>query len=340
MTDVVARCGGVIEARAPEPPFRYALPDEGRADVIAFLAQSAMVQPEPGFIARVPGVRLFGGGAVISPDGKSVARDVSLDFGKPFSEHWLIGYADFRPPILLAGRTAVVSSALGGGYCHWLLEELPRLLSLTTEAYDTVFAHETMPFTGEAWALGGMKAPAVVPRRLSHFVCEHAVIPSLVAPAGWPTPQLVQTLREFVRPLERPRRDFGEKIFISRENARRRRIANEPALWAELERRGFSKLRLEELTWAEQIAAFSAAKIVVAPHGAGLANLVFSSPGTRVIECFNPAYVDGYFWRLAAVQGLHYRPVVNAPEVPLGCELSANRLDIEVDVDEVLRALA
>jgi capsular polysaccharide biosynthesis protein len=183
-----------------------------------------------------------------------------------------------------------------------------------------------------------VKGRVITPRRLAHYVCEDAVIPSLMAPAGFPSPQLVERIREFVRPLQGAGGGLGEKIFISREKARRRRIVNEAALWKELEGRGFVKVRLEELTWSQQIAAFAAAKIIVAPHGAGLANLVFCEPGSRVVECFNPAFVDGYFWRLAAVRGLDYRPVVGVGE-PLGCELKSNRLDMDVNVAEVVRAL-
>jgi capsular polysaccharide biosynthesis protein len=71
-----------------------------------------------------------------------------------------------------------------------------------------------------------------------------------------------------------------------------------------------------------------------------LANLVFCAAGTRVVECFNRSYVDGYFWRLAAVKKLDYRPIVPHSAEPLGSELSANRFDLDADIPQVLAALS
>ena len=46
--------------------------------------------------------------------------------------------------------------------------------------------------------------------------------------------------------------------------------------------------------WAllEQVDAFAAAQVVVAPHGAALGNLVFCPPGVRVLELFAPRDVN------------------------------------------------
>ena len=79
--------------------------------------------------------------------------------------------------------------------------------------------------------------------------------------------------------------------------------------------------------------------VVVAPHGAGLANLVFCEAGTRVVEFFNRAYVNGNFWRLAALRGLDYRPVVAAGAEPLAQIAAQGREDIVVDVSAVMRAV-
>jgi capsular polysaccharide biosynthesis protein len=105
-----------------------------------------------------------------------------------------------------------------------------------------------------------------------------------------------------------------------------------------LEARGFATVRLEERSWAEQIALFQAARVVVAPHGASLANLVFCAPGTRVVELFARDYVNPCYWRVAALSGLDYRPVVAAgPGVPRE-ERTVNGTDIAVAVGAVLAA--
>ena len=103
--------------------------------------------------------------------------------------------------------------------------------------------------------------------------------------------------------------------------------------------RGFVKVRLEALPWVEQVSAFARAREIVAPHGAGLANLVFCRPGVRVVEVFNTAYVNPCFWRLAALMGLDYRPVATPETEPPACVPRGNRLDIVADADAIVRAL-
>jgi capsular polysaccharide biosynthesis protein len=61
------------------------------------------------------------------------------------------------------------------------------------------------------------------------------------------------------------------------------------------------------MTVAEQIEAFSTARLIVAPHGAALANLVFAGSGAAVIELFPAGYARPDYWKLAnGVPGLGY----------------------------------
>lgn len=318
---------------------------ERLADIVARFGGSRSVVGEASrdFIARLPGGRVFGPGIVLSPDGRSLARDVSNDFGKPFDQHWLLTYRKIRPPVRVDGQTAVVAVTLGAGYCHWLLEELPRLLFLCRgKPITQVIAHGGEPFIREALAAGGLTMRVLEAGRYSHFECEELVIPGLVGSLESPDRCVVEMLAEFTAPLRaRPASSSarGGRLYITRENARRRRVANEGELWSRLEARGFTKVRAEELSWQEQIAAFARAKVIVAPHGAGLANLAFCRPGTRVVELFNRAYVNPCFARLAEINGLDHRAVVAAGAGEPRCDLASGRCDISADWDAVERAL-
>jgi capsular polysaccharide biosynthesis protein len=283
---------------------------------------------------------VFGSGNVLSPDGRSIARDVSEDFGKPFHDHWLITYPRIKPPQLIAGATAVIATTQGVGYSHWLLEELPRLLATDLGGCDAMLANVRERFAVEGLKLHGFAGRLLPVRRDHHLQCEHLIVPSLPGPAGWPTVESVRSVKEFSQNVSgNGERGAGERIFVSRAKARRRRITHEESLWAALEARGFRRILLEERTWPEQIAVFREAKEIVAPHGAGMANIVFSSAGTRVVELFNREYVNPCFWRLAALVEVDYRPVVGAGDGPIANESSANRKDIEADVAQVMRAL-
>ena len=338
------RAGGTVEGRGADGVSRveYALPVHATEEVREFFRPSATVESEPDFVARLPGGRVFGSGNVLSADGRAIARDVSWDFGKAFEEHWLLSYKKIRRPVSLGGTVAVVATTLGAGYSHWLLEEWPRLLALGPSGGGAgkMIVHATQPYARAALALHGWQGEVIEPGRYAHYVCEQLVVPSMQGSEGRPTPEVVARVRAGVAPWpDAGASPGGERIYVTREQARRRRVANEAELWAQLERRGFVKLRLEELTWREQIHAFRRAKVVVAPHGAGLANLVFCEAGTRVVEFFNRAYVNGNFWRLAALRGLDYRPVVAAGAEPLAQIAAQGREDIVVDVSVVMRAV-
>jgi capsular polysaccharide biosynthesis protein len=73
-----------------------------------------------------------------------------------------------------------------------------------------------------------------------------------------------------------------------------------------LDTHGFKKILLEKLSLAERIRIFSSAEAVISPHGAGLANLVFCKPGTKVIEVFNPSYAFPCYWNISKNCGLDY----------------------------------
>jgi capsular polysaccharide biosynthesis protein len=77
---------------------------------------------------------------------------------------------------------------------------------------------------------------------------------------------------------------YPSKIYISRSNASIRRIINEEEIIEILKSYGFVILHLEDLDPSRQAHLFYHANIIVAPHGSGLANLIFAQAGTQVIE--------------------------------------------------------
>lgn len=292
-------------------------------------------------VARLDRGRVFGDGIVVTPDGQSVVRDVSLDFGRAEEGHWLVGDGKMRAPEWVPGVTTVVASALGEGYCHWLLDELPRLLSLPREGRGaTLIAHAESECSGTALALLGWTGAVLEPKRRAYWQCEQLLVPLLPGWTGRATRRQLELVDEFTARLPAVEtRLKGERLFISRSGARRRRVSNEAEVVAALAPMGFEAVRLEELSWAEQVACFRRAKVIVAPHGAGLANLAFCAPGTRVVEGFNRSHVNDCFWQIAALRGLDYQAVVAGGTEPLACDPKANRLDFVLDVPRLLAVL-
>jgi capsular polysaccharide biosynthesis protein len=96
---------------------------------------------------------------------------------------------------------------------------------------------------------------------------------------------------EFLEKREvQPRTGF-ERLYISRASASKRKLINEVEVMHYLHRFGFRSVTLETMPVTEHARLFASAKAVVAPHGAGLTNLMFCQPGTKVIEIFSPNHM-------------------------------------------------
>ena len=111
-----------------------------------------------------------------------------------------------------------------------------------------------------------------------------------------------------------------------------------------LARHGFEKVRPEQLSLRAQIELFAGAAAVLALHGSALTNILFSPPGTPVIELqaegFNPGGVP-WNWILASLREQPFAQVV-CPLADTLHELPHASRDVTVDahhLDELLRGL-
>jgi hypothetical protein len=84
------------------------------------------------------------------------------------------------------------------------------------------------------------------------------------------------------------------RIFISRQNARTRSIANLDEVAPILEDFGFDAIKLENLPLSKQMKLFLKADIVVGAHGAGFSNLIVSQ-NASVLEIFGNTTLPTYF---------------------------------------------
>lgn len=138
------------------------------------------------------------------------------------------------------------------------------------------------PYVRASLAPYGIDSPRVLGAKESVRCSNLLVVPG-AAPTGNYRPALMRAMRDrFRRYFEAgtPER----RLFISRAQAPRRRIANEGELEPILKRHGFESVVLESFPLDEQIRLMASASIVVGNHGAGLTHLAWMAPGTRVLE--------------------------------------------------------
>tara|TARA_B100000780_G_C21060513_1_gene426220 strand:- start:120 stop:1229 length:1110 start_codon:yes stop_codon:yes gene_type:complete len=80
---------------------------------------------------------------------------------------------------------------------------------------------------------------------------------------------------------------FSKKIYIDRnkeKNNKHRKIINSDEVRKLLTSFGFESITLSEHTFEQQVKIFQNADSIVGLHGAGFANIVFSNPGTKLLE--------------------------------------------------------
>ncbi len=161
--------------------------------------------------------------------------------------------------------------------------------------------------------------------RGSNLTVDSLVLPWRVASGDGMHPAGISYLRRLY-PATEPchRRRAHRRIYIDRRGSSARALSNEGEIVDALAQRGFACVHLERLVMSEQARLFQEAEMVVAPHGAGLANMVFAAPGLRVIELLPDGAINWCYRHLAAASGHGYDCVIgrSAP----GSDPGASRL--------------
>lgn len=105
----------------------------------------------------------------------------------------------------------------------------------------------------------------------------------------------------------------GRRIFFSRGRSKIRKLLNEEALWRIAEKHGFERFEARGDNHADQVRTFSDADIVIGVHGAGLGNLLFCKPGTKILEIFPENFTKSTYLWLSKRIGLDYDWIVGGP---------------------------
>lgn len=105
----------------------------------------------------------------------------------------------------------------------------------------------------------------------------------------------------------------ARRLWFSRGDVRMRALMDAREMDSCLAQSGFSRFVAHHENQRAQVEAFRSADVIVAVHGAGLANLLFCRPGTLVVEIFPSDFVKSTYLWLARRLGLRYRAHVGGP---------------------------
>lgn len=212
----------------------------------------------------------------------------------------------------LPGRALSLVYAMGSAnWYHWVVENLGRLYAARAlDGFDDmqiILPAGLDPARQDSLLRLGIARERWVLHDGEPLVCDELYLPSFGAVRGSVRPEPVRWLRDlFAVPAgERPSR----LLYISRADASRRRLANEDAVFAGLAPLGFERVSLGGLAFEDQRALFHSARMIVAPHGAALGNLIFAQPNTLLVELLaerRDGSVLRVYHTLAALLGLPY----------------------------------
>lgn len=130
----------------------------------------------------------------------------------------------------------------------------------------------------------------------------------------------------------------GRRIYVSRTDAVLRRVRNEMEIVETLRGYGFETFVTGRMPFAEQARLFASAEMVVAPHGAALANLMFCRPGTGVLEFFPSNYIDDGMARLSRAMWLDYHYLVGGTGAAPKLAFAVDSTSVEASVRSMLNS--
>lgn len=303
------------EENSGQIPIRSVLSTDERFDnaPTRLLAQPAVYEFRQGWLLGPSGLGFTGDNRAIAetvglpPAGK---RRVAVALARAGHKHgirWLNNKlqtkvsGSTKPDVAIA--TAIIP--LWKNYYHWMIECLPRLRYI--QHYRETTGREPIVFIPESRSVWMEEALKLVNLDMDYRIITQKSVSTdrLIVPVH-PDPSSEDIAWLKSRILENESPDASPQcIYISRNDATSRRVKNIEQINSILREFNIKKYELNEYTVQEQARLFAGADLVIAPHGAGLANLVFCEKDTSVVELFGDNMKTSYY-RICKTAGMRY----------------------------------
>lgn len=243
----------------------------------------------------------------------------------------LIASSNALPPVYsLPGRVVCLSIRYSSNYFHWMYDLLPKIglvqqSGLDFESIDRwIVNSDRLPFQDQTLSALGIPPEKRIAEAQSYIQADELIVPlssfnlsssSLSSFSAGRVPRWVcdRLRQQFLPDLQGSQCGDRKRLLISRSAAAYRRLINQAELLEAIAPFQFECVQLESFSFAEQVAMFNAAEIIIAPHGAGLSNLVFCQPNTTLLEIFLPNEVLDYYRIISAHVGVRYYAWMGEP---------------------------
>lgn len=198
-------------------------------------------------------------------------------------------------------------------YMHWMTQILPALfLSVSRLGKDrcNLVLPSLSSWQEETLAILGLKDLPRTTIDLSHHyhfgrVFYHEFLNGRASFAL--SPKMLEVLDALAAKVPAGPSDGPHNIYIARSDTANRPVTNEAEIQEIATRLGYVCVAPGSMSVHDQVRLFRGARIVAGPHGAGLTNLAFCQPGTKVLELVQSTYMNPCMARIAQARGLSYR---------------------------------
>lgn len=276
------------------------------------------------YLASVPDVTLLGGEWLLHSEAAGLLIDTlhqSLAVN-PARSAWVESVDGNRVALRAPAKIQAVAEPcvlLGSRplHYHWLVDYLPRLLTISQQpslsAMRLVVGTDISAAQLECLAMLGIgesRLLRLAPGEACRF--DTLWVPSLWSDEFHLHPAALLWLRRSLLGRAALAHD-GSRLFVSRRDAGLRHIVNEAEVEAVLARHGFRTLLAGRMSFAEQLAAFSRAQVVVGGTGSGLSNIVLAPVDAVYIELHNFERGAEFIRLLAGQLGQRYERLTGTP---------------------------
>ena len=248
-------------------------------------------------------------------------------FFRAFTKHWRMNPLNIKNKLIrLAEDFKVLITNLGNKneiiyiekaswitddrsnqFFHWLTDSLQRIEIIGEEIINyPVIIHENYlndNFIKES--LNILKVPYIVLDPNKFYKIENLLITSHVGTPGNYHKKVINRIsKKFIESKNVNFPDIegkNKKIWISRQNANKRKIINFQEVKTILEKYDYEILDFEKLSFEDQIIISNRARIIGGLHGGGLTNMLFMNSNSLVFEIRDKKdYTNNCFFSLAS----------------------------------------
>ena len=233
-------------------------------------------------------------------------------------------------------------SLVGAGqynYYHWWMDILPRFHLLQTcgrlPDNPVYYAESTLPFQRDTLQFLGIPEERLLnSKNFQTLRCREIWAASPKSPARKPDLWAVAWLRKTFRSMGVVPVKSSPCVIVSRRHAKNRNILNEDEMIQALSLMNPVVVELEKMSVAEQIGLFAQARCVIAPHGAGLTNMLFVPEDCHVIELFGNEQTNDCYPLIASAMGIRHSVLLGKNVI----DPHTGLVNINVDPTQIVEA--